>query len=172
MAIRLPLIFLSLVILISANLGFQAWGRIQQAPTGEIWTVTRVLSGQTLMVKSKAGVIKRLQLQGISAPLKEQEPWGDLARQRLEQLVKDQPIILEFDGDQQKAKGDRAYLWQGNTLVNAQLVKEGYVLADTFASNPKLETLQSEARLLELGIWNPENPMRLHPRDFRRQLLR
>jgi micrococcal nuclease len=177
MAIKLPLIILNIVILIGVNLGFQVWGRSLKAPTGDIWTVTRVLSGQTVAVKSQGGIAKRVRLLGISAPWREQEPWGNLARQRLEQLVEDRPIILEFD-QAQTERGNRllAYLWQGNTLINAQLVKEGYVLADSFAPNikyeTKLEMFEAEARLLEQGIWNPQNPMRIDPKDFRRQVLR
>ncbi len=185
MPIKLPLIILSIVILIGANLGFQVWGRAAKAPMGEVWTVTRVLNGQTVVAKSNS-VTQRIRLLGISAPWKEQEPWGNLARLRLEQLVKDRSVTLEFDLEpdrsqniQQTEKDNRlqAYIWQGDTLVNAQLVKEGYVLADANSSNSnqyktKLELWQSEARLLELGIWEPLNPMRIHPKDFRRQLLR
>jgi len=186
MAIKLPLIILALVLLIFVNLGIQ-WGRNLKAPTGETWTVTRVLSGQAIAAKSSTGVTKRIRLLGISAPWKEQEPWGNLARQRLEELVKGQPITLEFDRQTYQAPRERddtqigenriqAYLWQGNTLVNAQLIKEGYVLAAADTTNrkyqPQLELLQSEARLLELGIWDTLNPMRIHPQDFRRQLLR
>ena len=175
MTTKLPLIILSLVILIAANFGFQVWGRSEQAPSGEVWTVTRVLSGQTVAVKSSDGKTKRIRLQGITAPLKQQEPWGNLARQRLQQLVQDQPIILESPHIDQDDR-PTAYIWQGNTLINAQLIKEGYVLVDTFAPNSKYENklkmLQSEARLLELGIWDPQNPMRIHPRDLRRQILR
>lgn len=177
MSIKLPLIILSILVLIGANLGFQVWGRATKAPMGEVWTVTRVLNGQNL-VASNSGTTQRLRLMGISAPWKEQEPWGNLARLRLEQLVKDRSITVELDAspDQQHAKGIQAYIWQGDTLVNAQLVKEGYVLADSVSANSigkyqaKLEMLQSEARLLELGIWEPQNPMRLHPKDFRRRL--
>jgi micrococcal nuclease len=180
MAIKLPLIILALILLIGANLGFQ-WGRNLKAPAGETWTVTRVLSGQAVAAKSNTGATKRIRLLGISAPWKEQQPWDNLARQRLEDLVKGQPITLEFDRQSDfdpKEQENRwqAYLWQGNTLVNAQLVKEGYVLAAADATNRKyqsqLELWQSEARLLELGIWDTLNPMRLDPQDFRRQLLR
>ena len=101
MAIRLPLMILTIVILIALNLGFQMWWRSPSAPQGETWTVTRVANGQTVTAKSQGGRTKRIRLLGISAPWKEQEPWGDLARQRLEQLVKDQPIILELDQDQE-----------------------------------------------------------------------
>ncbi|AFY72524.1 micrococcal nuclease-like nuclease [Synechococcus sp. PCC 7502] len=177
MANRIPLIFLGVIVLIAVNLVMQVWWRSPKAPSGEIWTVTRVLTGQTVAAKSNAGITTRIRLLGIAAPWKEQEPWGNLARQRLEQLVKDQPVVLEFD-QEQKERGDRlqAYIWQGNTLVNAQLVKEGYVLADVFPPNVKYENklkmLESEARLLELGVWNPQDPMRISPRDFRRQVLR
>lgn len=41
--------------------------------------------------------VQRVRLLGLSAPLKEQSPWGDRARQRLSDLIKEQKVTLEFD---------------------------------------------------------------------------
>nr|WP_250125489.1 thermonuclease family protein [Chroococcidiopsis sp. CCMEE 29] len=65
-----------------------------------------------------------------------------------------------------------AYVWQDGVLLNEKLVKEGYVLRVTRSPNHKydqrLARAQEWARLMGLGVWNPEQPMRLTPAEFRR----
>ena len=145
---------------------------------GEIWLINRVISGQTVeasVLSNPNMTVQRVRLIGLSAPLKEQSPWGDRARQRLSDLVKEQKVILEFDV-KQKDNSDRllAYIWKDKLLVNQYLVGEGLAIADPYPPNIKYDArinrAQSKARLQELGIWDTQNPLRLSPRDFRRQL--
>ena len=145
---------------------------------GELWIINRVISGQTVeasVVNNPNMTVQRVRLLGLSAPLKEQSPWGDRARQRLSDLIKEQRVILEFDV-KQKDNSDRllAYIWKDNQLINQTLVSEGLAIADSYAPNVKYDArisrAQSKARLQELGIWDTQNPLRLSPRDFRRQL--
>ncbi|WP_434684979.1 thermonuclease family protein [Pseudanabaena minima] len=145
---------------------------------GEIWIINRVVSGQTVeatVVSNPNMTVQRVRLLGMSAPLKEQSPWGDRARQRLSDLIKEQKVILEFDV-KQKDNSDRllAYIWKDNLLVNQYLVSEGLAIADSYSPNVKYDArisrAQTKARLQELGIWDTQNPLRLSPRDFRRQL--
>ena len=145
---------------------------------GEIWIINRVVSGQTVeatVVSNPNMTVQRVRLLGMSAPLKEQSPWGDRARQRLSGLIKEQKVILEFDV-KQKDNSDRllAYIWKDNLLVNQYLVAEGLAIADSYSPNVKYDArisrAQTKARLQELGIWDTQNPLRLSPRDFRRQL--
>lgn len=145
---------------------------------GELWLVNRVVSGQTVeasLVNNPNTTVQRIRLLGLSAPLKEQAPWGDRARQRLADLVQEQKVILEFDVER-KDRSDRllAYIWKDSLLVNQYLVSEGLAIADPYPLNSKydarLSRAQSKARLQELGIWDTQNPLRLSPRDFRRQL--
>jgi len=177
------LIAVGITLLIITNIFLQI-GRSPQAPSGEAWLVTRVVSGQSIeAIRSSQEGHKstRVRLLGISAPLKEQTPWGDQARERLEQLVKDQTVIFEYEQDR-KDSDDRplVYMWRGKSLINAQLVQEGYAIADSAAiSSPfnnkyevLIQRLQTQARLQELGIWDPQNPMPLSPREYRRQFLR
>ncbi|WP_055074219.1 thermonuclease family protein [Pseudanabaena sp. 'Roaring Creek'] len=145
---------------------------------GELWLINRVISGQTVeasVLNNPNMTVQRVRLLGLSAPLKEQAPWGDRARQRLSDLVKEQKVILEFDV-KQKDNSDRllAYIWKDKLLVNQYLVGEGLAIADPYPPNSKYDArisrAQSKARLQELGIWDTQNPLRLSPRDFRRQL--
>jgi micrococcal nuclease len=145
---------------------------------GELWMINRVVSGQTVeasVISNPNMTVQRVRLLGISAPLKEQSPWGDRSRQRLSDLIKEQKVILEFDV-RQKDNSDRllAYIWKDNLLVNQYLVSEGLAIAEPYPPNTKYDAkisrAQSKARLQELGIWDTQNPLRLSPRDFRRQL--
>jgi micrococcal nuclease len=145
---------------------------------GELWMINRVVSGQTVeasVISNPNMTVQRVRLLGLSAPLKEQSPWGDRARQRLSDLIKEQKVILEFDV-KQKDNSDRllAYIWKDNLLINQYLVSEGLAIAEPYPPNSKYDAkisrAQSRARLQELGIWDTQNPLRLSPRDFRRQL--
>ncbi len=139
--------------------------------------VAQVVSGQTLEVVGigeQPSLISQVRLLAIDAPDLQQRPWGDAAKERLEALVGEQAVKLEFDV-QMKDKFGRtlAYAWKDEVLLNEQLVKEGYALFVGRSPNHKydlrLERAQQWARLMGQGIWNPEKPMRLTPAEFRRQ---
>lgn len=145
---------------------------------GEIWLVNRVVSGQTVeasLISNPTMTVQRVRLLGISAPLKEQAPWGDRSRQYLSDLLKEKRVVLEFDVTP-KDNSERllAYIWKDNLLVNQHLVEQGLAIADPYEPNVKynarISRAQAKARLQELGIWDTQNPLRLSPRDFRRQL--
>ena len=174
-----PLILIVVLVafLIIANIAI-ALTQPSDRVNGEIWLINRVISGQTVeasVLSNPNMTVQRVRLIGLSAPLKEQSPWGDRARQRLSDLVKEQKVILEFDV-KQKDNSDRllAYIWKDKLLVNQYLVGEGLAIADPYPPNVKYDArinrAQSKARLQELGIWDTQNPLRLSPRDFRRQL--
>ncbi|WP_271255070.1 thermonuclease family protein [Pseudanabaena sp. Chao 1811] len=174
-----PLILVALLLafLIIANIAI-AMMQPKEKVNGELWLINRVVSGQTVeasILSNPNMTVQRVRLLGISAPLKEQSPWGDRSRQRLSDLIKEQKVILEFDV-KQKDNSDRllAYIWKDNLLVNQYLVSEGLAIADPYPPNVKYDArisrAQSKARLQELGIWDTQNPLRLSPRDFRRQL--
>lgn len=174
-----PLIFMVMLVafLIIANVTL-AFLQPKEKINGELWIINRVVSGQTVEASDLSNpnkTVQRVRLLGISAPLKEQAPWGDRSRQRLSDLIKEQKVTLEFDV-KEKDNSDRllAYIWKDNLLVNQYLVSEGLAIADSYAPNVKYEArisrAQSKARLQELGIWDTQNPLRLSPRDFRRQL--
>jgi micrococcal nuclease len=173
----LILVLLLIAFLTIANMAI-AFMQPSDRVNGELWLINRVISGQTVeasVVNNPNMTVQRVRLLGLSAPLKEQSPWGDRARQRLSDLIKEQKVILEFDV-KQKDNSDRllAYIWKDNQLINQSLVSEGVAIADSYAPNVKYDArisrAQSKARLQELGIWDTQNPLRLSPRDFRRQL--
>ena len=134
--------------------------------------VAQVVSGQTLTIRGTGE--SRVRLIGIDAPDLQQQPWGQAAKERLEVMIGRESVMLEFDVQDQDSFGRRlAYVWQDEVLLNELLVSEGYVLILPRSPNNKydqrLERAQEWARLMGQGIWNPENPMRLTPAEFRRQ---
>lgn len=146
-------------------------------PQGLTVNVERVVSGQTLEVAGTSGTFERVRLIGVEAPDLKQQPWGMEAAKRLEEMIQGQPVLLEFDVEEKYCYKERctqlAYVWQNGQMLNEQLAKAGSVLALPRSPNSKyterLAHAQEWARLMGLGIWNPENPMRLTPAEFRSQ---
>lgn len=154
--------------------------------------VARVLSGQTLEVEDIGDATKmtsspppsernaytprsslKVRLVGIDAPDVQQQPWGGEAKQRLEAMISGKTVLLEFDRQQKDTFGRHlAYVWHNGLLLNEQLVKEGYVLWVARSPNHKydqrFENAGAWAKLMGLGIWNPAQPMRLTPAEFRK----
>lgn len=156
--------------------GCQSSDRPQESTLLQVKAL-QAISGQTLEVQGinkQANLTAQVRLLGIDAPDLQQRPWGNAARERLEQLVAGQTVKLEFDVEVNDQFGRTlAYVWKDTVLLNEQLVKEGHALFVARSPNHKydqrLERAEQWARLMGLGIWNPEQPMRLTPAEFRRQ---
>lgn len=138
--------------------------------------VQRVASGQTLEVtipSEQPGTIQTVRLLGLDAPDLQQTPWGPAALAGLAaELPPRTAIALEFDTQPRDAFQRRlAYVWRDGTLVNEDLIQRGLVLAATRAPNTRYNqrfaAAQDRARLLGLGIWNPDQPLRQTPGEFR-----
>ena len=138
--------------------------------------VVRVVSGQSFEVLGmgdQPNLVSQVRLVGIDAPDLRQRPWGDKSKERLEALIADQPIMLEFDVEAKDKTGRTlAYVWKDGVLLNKQLVKDGYALFIARSPNHKydlkLERAQQWARLMGQGIWDSDKPMRQSPSEFRR----
>lgn len=159
--------------------GLMVGCQASSSPQGLTVNIERVLSGQMIEITnpSQAASLERVRLIGIEAPAFKQQPWADEATKRLDQLISNQPVLLEFDVQDQYCYNNRcnklAYLWQDQVLLNEQLLKEGKVLASVRSPNIKyakrFTNAQEWARIMGLGIWNPETPMRQSPEEFRDQ---
>ncbi|HEY9808229.1 MAG TPA: thermonuclease family protein [Halomicronema sp.] len=145
-------------------------------PQGITVPVQRILSGQSLEIAGSLEASNRIRLIGIDAPDFKQEPWGEQAKQRLQELINNQPVLLETDVETKYCFNNRcnqlAYVWVNNKLLNEELAKEGLVLASRREPNTKyqkrIEHAQEYARIMGNGIWNPEKPMRETPAEFRK----
>lgn len=153
------------------------WG-CQKAPQATGLTVqAKVVTGQTLEVTGvgdQPTLIQRVRLVGIEAPDLKQRPWGPDAKKRLEELVGQEPVLLESDVETKDSFDRRlAYVWKNGVLLNEKMVAEGLALFQPRSLSSKyderLERAQEWARLMGLGIWNPDKPMRQSPSEFRRQ---
>ena len=86
------------------------------------------------------------------------EIYAEKAKEFNRKLVEGKRIRLEYDVVQ-KDKYDRslAYIFAGNTFVNAELIKQGYALLFTIPPNVQyidlFVKLQKEARENKRGIW-------------------
>ncbi|XZN93268.1 MAG: thermonuclease family protein [Microcoleus sp.] len=148
-----------------------------EIPTGTFVKVQRTVSGQTIEIvrtADKIALLEQVRLIGIEAPDLKQQPWGEAAKNQLEKLIGGKQVLLELDVEE-KDRFDRflAYLWEDGVLVNERLVKEGYALATVRSPNKKyqqrLVNAQEWARLMGKGIWNPKQPLRQTPGEFRQQ---
>jgi micrococcal nuclease len=150
--------------------------------------ISRVLSGQSVEWIDKSQqppVIQQGRLVGIDAPDMGQEPWGKQAKQRLEELIatpsKD-GVSIEFEStDADKYGRKYVYLWRDGQLLNEQLLKDGCVLANmrtpsSLGANVSGTKYRDRflrgsqyARIMGTGIWNPAQPMRMSPSEFRKE---
>lgn len=164
-----------LIVLLALMLtGCQSRSRPEQAVQA---TVQQVISGHTLevIVPSLANnQIQRVRLIGLDAPNPAQRPWGAQAMEYLRRVDK-QEVLLEFDLERQDAyERLLTYVWYQGELLNVALLGQGHALMDSSLPNiryeDQLRRAQESARLQGLGIWDPTNPMRQTPDEFREQL--
>ena len=150
------------------------------APSGEWVRVSQVKSGQTfevLSVNNPSPVAQEVRLIGVESPAWAQEPWFTQATENLENWIgSDRLLLLESDVEKQFSNAEGrvialAYAWKGDHLLNEELIASGAVLAKMRSPNLKYQQrfaqAQEKARLLGLGLWNPETPMRQTPAEFR-----
>lgn len=137
----------------------------------ELVRVKRVYDGDTVLLNDG----RTVRYLGINAP-EYQEPFYLKAKRLNETLVLGREVRLEFD----RERGDGhdrllAYVYAGDELVNARLIREG--LAHAFFIGPNrrhhalLLRLQAEAQQRGVGIWSARGRARelkitnVHPND-------
>lgn len=129
---------------------------IDAGKVGGTILVTQVIDGDT--VETVGGT--RVRYIGVDTP----EPGqclGDQASQANTSLVENQKVRLEMDIEKQDKYGRTlAYVWVGETLVNEELVKQGFATVTTYAPNVKYVerflSAQKEAREGGRGLWGKD----------------
>lgn len=124
--------------------------------------VVRVVDGDTVHVRIGAHV-EKVRYIGVNAPevhhpTKGEEPGGREATDVNRRLVQGRPVRLELDVQARDRYGRLlAYVWVGDTMVNAELVRLGYAQVMTVPPNVRHQalflTLQREARSAGRGLW-------------------
>ncbi len=122
------------------------------------FVVTKIYSGE--IVKLQDG--RKLRYVGIDAPGKNNFFYSESRKANM-QLVDKKAVAIEYDAYQRDSQGNiQGYVYAGNTFVNAQLLKNGFVLAYIRPPNTRYAglfiALQNEARKNHQGIWAYEDP--------------
>ncbi len=125
-------------------------------------TVVRVVDGDTIHVRIGARV-EKVRYIGVNTPevhhpTKGEEPGGREAAQVNRRLVEGQAIRLELDVQERDRYGRLlAYVWVGDLMINAELVRLGYAQVMTVPPNVRYQEvflkLQREAREAGRGLW-------------------
>ncbi len=124
--------------------------------------VEEVIAGDTVRLSS--GQIVRMI--GITAPkfknipeqVKKGEYYGKEAYEFTHNILQGKKVRLLLDVQQHDVEGRMlAYIYVGDTFVNAELVKKGLATVTTYPPNVRYEdlflTLEKEARENKLGLW-------------------
>lgn len=148
--------------------------------------ISRVISGHAIEWVDRSQqppVIQQGRLSGIDAPALAQEPWGKQAKQRLEELIGKtgkESVSIELESTDADKYGRKfVYLWKDGSLLNERLLKDGCVLQSMRSASAtntngakyrdRFDRSARYARLMGVGIWNPDRPLRLSPAEFRKE---
>lgn len=115
--------------------------------------VKYVIDGDTIVLENG----RKVRYLGINSPEKGQ-PFYQEAKTSNEQMVLNKVMRLEFDVEQSDRYGRLlAYVYYGNTMINAEQVKKGLAVVETIPPNVKYSNLfsssQKSARDSCQGIW-------------------
>ncbi len=127
----------------------------------EVVTVVSITDGDTLDVRSEAGSITEVRLIGINSP-ESNECFSEEATQVLAVLtpVGSQIGLTKDVSDEDQFGRLLRYLWVGGMSVNEETVRRGVAIARRYAPDTamadRLESVQTEARETQLGLWAPE----------------
>jgi micrococcal nuclease len=155
----LPLALLALVILLLAA---------SVASAGALeGKVVRVVDGDTIHVRVGERV-EKVRYIGVNTPevhhpRKGEEPGGREAHAVNRTLVEGHPVRLETDVQPRDRYGRLlAYVWRGEVMVNAELVRRGYAQVMTIPPNVRHQALflelQRDARDAGRGLWGGDSP--------------
>jgi micrococcal nuclease len=124
--------------------------------------VVRVVDGDTIHVRVD-GHLEKVRYIGVNTPevhhpSKGEEPGGREAHAVNRRLVEGKRVRLELDVQSRDRYGRLlAYVWIGDTMINAELVRLGYAQVMTVPPNVRHQALflklQRDARQSNRGLW-------------------
>ena len=124
--------------------------------------VVKIVDGDTIHVQLN-GRVEKVRYIGVNTPevhhpRKGEEPGGREAASVNRQLVAGQRVRLELDVQERDRYGRLlAYVWVGQVMINAELVRLGYAQVMTVPPNVRHQSrflaLQREAREAGRGLW-------------------
>lgn len=127
--------------------------------------VVRIVDGDTIHVRLEDRV-EKVRYIGVNTPeihhpTRGAEPGGRQAAAVNRGLVSGKRVRLELDVQLRDRYGRLlAYVWVGEVMVNAELVRQGYAQVMTVPPNvryqPVFRELQRQARQARRGLWGSE----------------
>jgi micrococcal nuclease len=155
---RVIALLVALCVVASAWAG-GAWAGAGNALDG---IVVKVVDGDTIHVRIGERV-EKVRYIGVNAPevhhpTRGEEPGGREAWDVNRQLVVGQRVRLELDvGARDRYRRLLAYVWVGDVMINAELVRRGYAQVMTVPPNVRYQRLfldlQRDAREAGRGLW-------------------
>ena len=153
--------------------GTAVWRRVRgpslpepaAAPAGDLerrgpYTVTRVMDGDTIKLDDG----ETIRLIGVDAPEIHHpelpvQRFGQEASDFMKRLLDGFQVTLEVEPSEPKDKYGRtlAYVWKGDLLANAEIIRRGYAYAYTrfdFRRRDEFLALEREARRAQYGLWH------------------
>lgn len=125
--------------------------------------VTGVADGDTFYL---GGQSSRMRLAQIDSPEKEQ-PYGRRAEQSLRDLIGKRQVTVEWSEKDIHGR-PVVQVWVNGIDVNAEQVRRGYAWAyPQYVTDPKLYTIEAEARAAKRGLWADPHPVA--PWDWRKR---
>lgn len=132
----------------------------------DIFQTDKIVDGDTFWVLNHTGQKLKVRLIGIDAPetrnafKKRKHPFGLASKEYLDDMLTQNPCIkLTFDVDSLDQYGRTlayAYLSDG-TMINEQLIRNGYAVLMTVPPNIMFEEIfydaQQTARANKVGLW-------------------
>jgi micrococcal nuclease len=125
-------------------------------------TVIRVVDGDTVHVRVGER-LEKVRYIGVNTPelhhpSRGEEPGGRQAHAVNRRLVEGKRVRLELDVQPHDRHGRLlAYVWSGETMINAELIRLGYAQVMTVPPNVRHQALfvklQREAREARRGLW-------------------
>jgi len=148
---------------------YQGTPEIELTEPSHIWVVggagqqgvlvVRVIDGDTIEIEGG----QRVRYTGIDAPevahaTEPGEHFGEEAAGKNQELVEGRIVSLKRDVTDKDEYGRLLrYVWLGDTMINAELVRLGYAYAYSLRPNVKYQELflqlEAEAREQKLGLW-------------------
>jgi micrococcal nuclease len=133
-----------------------------QAPAGLEGPVVRVVDGDTIHVRIGERV-EKVRYIGVNTPelhhpSKGEEPGGRQALDVNRRLAERKHVRLELDVQTRDRHGRLlAYVWVGDTMINAELLRLGFAQVMTVPPNVRHQALftklQRDARAAGRGLW-------------------
>jgi len=152
-------IFLALSL--ALNFLVAAWFIKKPPVKNQLFQVERIIDGDTFVLTTK----QQIRLQNVNAP--EPDLCGGLeAKSKLESLLSNQSVSLV--GDNTDKFGRRiALVYQGNTLINEQILRTGWgrFISAYSSENDRLKTASHHARNHHLGVYSSICLQQTNPAD-------